>query len=236
MLPAPEKVVGSHFDIVSILLCIRLVIDAAISMRSASRVCAQLSLILGLPSLGESSHTTVQNLMLRIGVYLIEHHAGFNPNQIWIIDHTQAAGTTQCLIVVGVDAAVYLQCNRPLEHRDLETLAILPVNESNGAIVHKQLAELSQDKGLPLAILSDRGSELKKGVELLQGDHPDVISLTDIVHLVSRQIQKLLEQDERWDLCRQANGKYGWYRSVACRADVPTALYTLPPRLLAVRR
>lgn len=176
-------------------------------MRASARICDLLALIQGLPSFEEPCHTTVQNFILRIGLYLIEHHTGFNPNRIWIIDHTIAAGTTKCLVVVGLDLSVYLQCNRPLEHRNLEPLALIPVNESNGAIVHQQLVDLGKRKGLPLAILSDRGSDLKKGVELLQNDNLDVISLDDIVHLVSRLIKKFLEQDDRWDQYRQANCK-----------------------------
>ena len=199
--------VGSHFDIGSIVVSVRCVIDASVSLRASSRICDLLALIQGQPSFEEPCHTTVQNFILRIGLYLIEYHAGFNPNRIWIIDHTIAAGTTKCLVVLGLDLSVYLQCNRPLEHHDLETLALIPVNESNGAIVCQQLVELGNRKGRPLAILSDRGSDLKKGVELLQNDNPDVISLDDIVHLVSRLIQKFLEQDDRWDQYRQANCK-----------------------------
>jgi hypothetical protein len=207
LLPAPAKVVGSHFDIGSIVVAVRSVIDASVSLRASSRICDLLAVIQGQPSFEEPCHTTVQNFILRIGLYLIEHHAGFNPNRIWIIDHTIAAGTTKCLVVLGLDLSVYLQCNRPLEHHDLETLALIPVNESNGAIVCQQLVELGVRKGLPLSILSDRGSDLKKGVELMQKENPDVISLDDIVHLVSRLIQKLLEQDDRWDQYRQANCK-----------------------------
>jgi len=42
----PEKVVGSHFGIGSIHLSVRLVIDASVSMRAASRVCHLLDEIL----------------------------------------------------------------------------------------------------------------------------------------------------------------------------------------------
>jgi len=58
-----------------------------------------------------------------------------------------------------------------------------------------------------LAVVSDRGSDLKKGVDLLQKDHPSVLALYDIVHLVSRSIEKVLKQDERWDEYRKASCK-----------------------------
>ena len=58
--------------------------------------------------------------------------------------------------------------------------------------------------GDPIAILSDAGSDLHKGAELFQADHKDLISLYDIVHLVSRKIKKIMKTDEIWDAYRQA--------------------------------
>ena len=58
--------------------------------------------------------------------------------------------------------------------------------------------------GVPLAVLSDRGSDLNKGVRLLQQDPPTVISLYDIVHLTSRKIEKVLNNAPQWDEFRKA--------------------------------
>ena len=87
---------------------------------------------------------------------------------------------------------------------DREVLVLIPEEKSNGAIVCEQLGQLIDRCGVPLAMLSDRGSDLKKGIELLQQDHPGVISLDDIVHLVSRLIEKILLADARWDEYRRA--------------------------------
>ena len=55
----------------------------------------------------------------------------------------------------------------------------------------------------PLAILSDCGSDLKKGVELFRQDHPETIALYDIVHLASRLIWKRLGKEDRFSQYRQ---------------------------------
>jgi len=200
----PEKVVGSSFDVQSIVSSVRLVIDAAVSMRAASRIASVLAELAGRPPFEEPSHVTVQNFMLRIGLYLLQRDDLRRDDWIWIADHTIGAGTTKCFIVLGIRHSDYLQLARPLQHRDLEVLALIPVTQSNGTIVHGQLEQLIERCGVPLAMLSDRGSDLKKGVALLQQDHPGVIALDDIVHLVSRLIEKILLQDERWDEYRKA--------------------------------
>jgi hypothetical protein len=195
---------GSHFDIDRILYSVRFVMDASVSMRASSRICDVLAEIDGRPPFEEPCHTTIQNFILRIGLYLVQQRVLQRLDWIWIIDHTIGAGTTKCLVVLGIEQSKYEKLGRPLQHHDLETLALIPVEQSNGVIVHEQLQEVSDRYGVPLAVLSDHGSDLKKGVELLQKDHPALIALYDIVHLVSRLIEKFLQQDQQWDQYRKA--------------------------------
>ena len=51
-----------------------------------------------------------------------------------------------------------------LHDDDLAVLNLLPVDQSNGEIVRDQLSALCVKFGIPLAILSDCGTDLKKGV------------------------------------------------------------------------
>lgn len=200
----PAKVIGSHFGIDKIRLAVRIVMDAAVSMRASSRVCEVLADIAGQPAFEQPCHTTIQNFILRIGLYLIEHRDQQRPDRVWIIDHTIAAGTTKCLVVLSIELSKYQQLDRAIELRDVEVLSLLPVERSTGAIVHRQLTELSTRFGVPAAILSDRGSDLKKGIELLQNDYPSVQDFYDIVHLVSRLIEKALTANEQWSQFRKA--------------------------------
>ena len=188
-----------------ILHAVRFVIDAAVSMRASSRVLNVMAQVDVRPAFDEPCHTTVQNFIVRIGLYLAQQRTFVHDDWIWIADHTIAAGTTKCFVVLGIRQSRFVQLDGPLQHHDMEPLALLPVEQSTGAIVHQQFLDLTKRYGVPVAVVSDRGSDLKKGVELLQKDHPDVIALYDIVHLVSRLIEKLLKQDERWDEYRKAS-------------------------------
>jgi len=174
-------------------------------MRAASRVVGVLNEIGGVGPHLEPAHTTVQNFILRIGLHLLQQAQTRANDWIWIVDHTIAIGTLKCFVVLGIRHSDYLRLNRPLTHHDLVPLALIPVEQSNGAIVHRQFQHLIVTCGVPLAILSDRGSDLKKGVELLQQEHSEVVGLNDIVHLVSRLIEKILKEDDRWDEYRKAS-------------------------------
>jgi hypothetical protein len=198
-------VTGSHFGVKRIVSAVRLVIDAAVSMRASSRVLNVMDEMDGRPAFDEPCHTTVQNFIVRIGLYLTQHRTLVHDDWIWIVDHTIAAGTTKCFVVLGIRRSRFVELNRPLQHHDVEPLALIPVEQSTGPIVYQQFQALSKRYGVPEAVVSDRGSDLKKGVDLLRQDHPEVIALYDIVHLVSRLIERTLKQDDRWDEYRKAS-------------------------------
>ena len=143
-------------------------------------------------------------MILRIGLYEITRPKEFVSDRIWIVDHTISIGTTKCFLVLGIRQEHFRQLGRPLEHQDMHVLALIPVERSNGEIVHGQFKELASKVGVPKCILSDHGSDLKKGSELFLREHPDVLICYDIVHAVSRMMQRLLSRDKRWDDYRKA--------------------------------
>jgi hypothetical protein len=195
---------GTHFSIQIVLFVVQAVCDAAGSLRTASevlRIAARLDMIQG-PD--EIAHTTVRNLILRIGLHELTRPKEQAEDWIWIVDHSISAGTTKCLIVAGIRQSAWRKLARRLEHRDLALLALLPVETSNGAVVCEQFLQLAQVTGVPRAILSDQGSDLKRGVELLQGHHDQVIGLSDIVHRVCRMIAANLDRQSAWGEYRQA--------------------------------
>jgi hypothetical protein len=183
---------------------IRLVLEGAISLRAASRACNIIDQCDGGLGLDAPCETTIQNHILRLGLYLIERTDQRRDDWVWLLDHPINAGSTKCLIVLGIALENYRKLSGPMSHHDLVVIAVMPVETSNGEVVCGQLERLADQFGSPVATLSDRGSDLKKGVELFQKEHPEVASYYDIVHLVSRVIKSIFESDSRWDLYRKA--------------------------------
>lgn len=183
---------------------VRLVLDGALSLRAASRACTIIDQCDGGLGLDAPCQTTIQNHILRVGLYLIQRTDQRRDDWIWLMDHMINAGSTKCLIVLGITLENYRKLTGTLSHQDLEIIAILPVETSNGEVVCEQFNQLADQYGPPVATLSDRGSDLKKGVEMFQKDHPGVASFFDIVHLVSRVIKAIFESDPLWDSYRKA--------------------------------
>ena len=198
------KVPGSSFSIELVALVLNMVIVGAVSMRAAARISGLICECVGGHRFDGLSHATVQNYLLRVGLDQIATSTETCSDRVWIMDHMIAAGSLKCLIVLGISADTFAQLDRPLEHRDVDVLTLIPTEVSNGAVVNTQLRELAGRRGVPLAILSDRGSDLKKCIDLFQQTHPETISLYDIVHLASRLIWKRLGKEDRFSEYRQA--------------------------------
>jgi len=187
-------------------MTVRFVLQAATSLRG-SQACFDLVVTLqgGLP-FESASHTTIQNWILRIGLYELQRGKKFADDWIWIVDHTIQIGTIKVLLILGIRRSKWLQLDRPLVHTDLEVLELLPVEVSSGQVVCEQYATVAQRNGVPQAILSDQGSDLQSGLKLLQNKHPDVIGLSDVTHKVALLLKKHLEADDTWTVFKTRCG------------------------------
>ena len=175
-------------------------------MRAASRISGLICEFLGGHRFDGISHSTVQNYLLRVGLdQIVCGRDRSCSDRVWIMDHMIAAGSLKCLVVLSISADKFARLGRPLQHQDIEVLELIPTEVSNGPVVDGQLNRLADRVGVPKAILSDRGSDLKKGVELFQQRHRETIALYDIVHLVCRLIWKRLGKEDRFDEYRKAS-------------------------------
>ncbi len=69
-------ITGSHYAVSCIVLAVRCVIDATVPMRAASRISGLINELNGDGPYDYPSHTTVQNFILRIGLYLLRKRPG----------------------------------------------------------------------------------------------------------------------------------------------------------------
>jgi len=50
----------------------------------------------------------------------------------WIVDHTVQMGPEKCLVILGVRLHLLSTLARPLQHEDVEPIALLPMSVSTG--------------------------------------------------------------------------------------------------------
>ena len=115
----------------------------------------------------------------------------------WIMDHTIQLGKTKCLLILGIRLSE-LPNGRSLHYQDLEPIDLLPVETSTGEVVWKQLENIATKTGVPRAIISDSGSDLKSGIAQFCEKHDSCVSLYDIKHKTACLIKAGLTQDVDW--------------------------------------
>lgn len=188
---------GHSYAVGIIDLFLQMVISKAASLRSAAGVFELLAVYW--PFEGQTPcANSGRSWMLRIGLYQLTCEKEKADDWVWMMDHTIQLGPYKCLIIVGVRLSAWEADRRALRHEDMTLLNLTPMEQSTGERVHQELKATLEKTGVPLAIVSDGGSDLKRAMELFQEDHAEVRHVYDSKHKMALLLKKELEQDERW--------------------------------------
>lgn len=187
-----------------------LVLSDAASLRCASRAMETMLSCLQLP-LSAPSWFTGRLWLLRLGYYKLTRPKEQADDWVWIADHTVQVGNEKCLVILGIRLSVLPPAGQCLHHEDVEPIALLPVEESNGQVVCQQLEASIKKTGVPRAIVGDHGSDLKAGVERFCHVHPETAFVYDIKHKTASVLKHELQDDETWmaftQLATQTKGR-----------------------------
>lgn len=145
-----------------------------------------------------ASYYSVRLWLLRLGLYQLSRPKVRADDWMWIIDHTMQLGARKCLLIVGVRQSAWDAEDRVLSHEDVQLIDLVPVTESNGKVVYKQLQAAAAKTGVPRAITSDNGPDLHRGIALFQKKHSATAWLYDIKHKTACLLKHALEGDAAW--------------------------------------
>jgi hypothetical protein len=145
-----------------------------------------------------ASYYSVRLWLLRLGLYQLSRPKAQADDWMWIMDHTMQLGERKCLIVVGIRQSAWNAEDRLLSHEDVELIDLVPVTESNGKVVYRQLKAAATKTGVPRAIISDHGGDLHAGIERFRKAHPATAWLYDIKHKTACLLKHALEHDASW--------------------------------------
>jgi hypothetical protein len=181
----------------------QLVFEAGVSLRSVPRVMqsfvAWLRAEMSLPLSGVVRHwSTCRWWLLRLGYAALTERKTVAEDWVYLIDHTVQIGPQKCLLVVGFRLSEVRWQGRGLRHRDLQPLAVVPMLHATGAAVQAELETAACRTGVPRAILSDRGTDVKSGVEGFCQAHPQTAMIYDIAHKAACLLKQRFERDPRW--------------------------------------
>ena len=153
---------------------------------------------------------TIRQWTLRLGLYELNRQKEYREDWIFILDMTIELGAAKCLIILGIAqeklANIIKQENRSLQHEDVEVLSIEILDKSPGTVIAEKLNDLAERVGTPMQIVSDRGSDIKKGIDLYRENNPQVIATYDVTHKMANILKRELLPDEIFqDFLRQCS-------------------------------
>jgi len=210
---------GHHYPVFVIQLGIQQIVQSLNSLRGSQR---NFELFAQFFAVHTPSYGSIRRWLLRLGLYELQKGQEYRSDWIIILDLTVELGQLKCLVILGIPAARLRETGYALQHQDVEVLDMVVLAHSTGEIIEQKLVELSERIGTPCQILSDHGSDVKKGTGLYQQKNPEVICTYDITHQMALLLKKELVNDDRYQtFARQC--------SLSRQQTKQTALYFLAP-------
>lgn len=205
-----------------ICLCLRLVLDAGVSLRGVSRVLVVIAEAFGLP-LDTPHWTTIRLWLMRLGH--AELTMPLQPADDWacLADHSVQIGADKCLAIVGIRLRDLPKAGECLEHRDLHLITLAPSASWTKEDVDHAFEEAAKRTGVPRVIVTDHGADLHGGVRLFQERHPQAAEIYDAKHKAACLLKQRLEKEPRW---REFHGKVGATR---CAVQQTELAFLTPP-------
>jgi hypothetical protein len=209
--PSQATAAHHHYDLETMRIGLDWVCQANTSFRAAAKC------FLALTTVQPPSFWTIRLWVLRLGLYELRRPKERATDWVFILDATIAVGQHKAVVVLGVRLAQMQQQGFNLCHQDVTILEIRIVSRCNGAVVQEALVGASQAVGVPQAVVSDGGSDVKSGVALFTADHPQVVWHYDLSHRLALLLEKELGGQEWWGAfmtqtaqCRQRCQQTAW--------------------------
>jgi len=116
-------------------------------------------------------------------------------------DHVIRLGVYKCFVIVGVRMETLLaKKDLTVSLEDLEPIALLPMETSNGTEVVRKLEETVRKVGFsPDALVIDHGSDLYAGARYFCENHPGTQLKYDVCHKVACELKKRLNKNLLWE-------------------------------------
>jgi hypothetical protein len=178
-------------------VCQRLVVQAGVAMRAVPRVFAILYRKLEATTVIPAA-SSVRWWLQRLGLYALREPLPKAGDWVLLIDHSVQIGTTKACVILGIRLCDIPYPQRALRFEDMHVIVVIPVEQSTGEIVEAQLEQATRRIGIPRQIVSDGGSDVKKGAALFAGHHPETAVTYDAAHHGAIVLKRRFEDDPQW--------------------------------------
>ena len=174
--------------------------------------------------------STIRSWLLRVGFYAMSRPLDRSKPWLWLLDHTIQIGTRKILLILGCPLDQVPFGQRALQLSDLQLIALVPMEKSNGAAVETELENAALRTGVPRLLVSDQGPDLLKGIGDYREIRPKTCHVPDAAHYGANLLKHAWSDQPRW----QPFGQH--LQDTAAKLRQTKAAYLLPPRLRAKAR
>jgi hypothetical protein len=190
---------GHSYLAYTIFLAINFLVSGLNSLRGIAKTFEILSIHQAYSS---PNFNTIRQWILRLGLYELNRKKEYRSDWIFILDMTIEIGKNKCLVILGISqeklAKIIKEEARSLQHQDVEVLSLEILDRTVGTVILEKLNNLAEKVGTPIQIVSDRGSDIKKGIDLYLENNPTTIATYDITHKMANLLKHELSDDKRF--------------------------------------
>ena len=200
-----EKPSRCWYPILMILMCIQLVLKAAVSFRAAPKaVHLVLSHFQAVKTQKIPSYKTITRWLTRIGLYKLRRPKEQADDWTFIVDNSIQIGTQKCFVVLGIRMSKLESW--PLTFEDVEVV-LIELHDEGGQQAICQMIEKAQERvGKVVSVCADDGPDLRSGIDLFCAKY-GVGRVYDTIHKMGTFLRKILEKDPEWQAFTSAVSK-----------------------------
>jgi len=144
------------------------------------------------------SFCCIRQWVLRLGYGLLNQAVEKRKDWIYIIDFSIQLGKERCLLILGVTMESIIKNGYQLKHHQMQVLDIFVQEHFDGVAVYQRIKVVKEKTGTPYQIISDKGNDVRKGIELFSAENQNVIDTYDVTHMIGVCIKHALEKDTKW--------------------------------------
>jgi hypothetical protein len=191
-----ERCSNYRYSIAQILISIKCFVGSSAGFRGLSRVFQILKEWVS--AFIAPAYTTIRQWLLKIGLYKLQCPKYSPRGWFFVIDTSIQMGPQKCVVVLGVKN-LDINNNFCPTLNTVEPLVIRPLNHCSGEVINEVLQEAAALVGSsPIGIVSDEGSENKRGVRIFVQDHSETVHLFDASHKINNCLKRELNNDPVW--------------------------------------
>jgi hypothetical protein len=179
-----------------IAMCIRLVVQAAISFRAAPKaVHIAFSNFIAVQSQRIPTHKTICRWLTQIGLYKLNQPKEKADDWAVIIDNSVQIGVQKCLMILGIRLSKFQR--KALTFEDMEVLVMELHDQSDTQTVCTALEKAQVRVGKIAVVCADDGPDLRGGVSLFCKKH-HAGRIFDVTHKIGTFLKHFLKKEPKW--------------------------------------